>query len=60
MWYGVKQKAVNIESFGPSVSAASKAKALSVRDGLLKGTVHPFTGYFINRMAHWSWQKASA
>jgi basic membrane protein A len=44
MWYGVKQKAVDIESFGPSVSAASKAKALSVRDGILKGTLHPFTG----------------
>lgn len=26
------------------MSAASKAKALSVRDGILKGTLHPFTG----------------
>lgn len=44
IWYGVKQKAVDIESFGPSVSAASKAKALSVRDAILKGTLHPFSG----------------
>lgn len=42
--YGVKQSAVNIENFGPSSTAAMKSKALSVRDGLHKGTIHPFAG----------------
>mgnify|MGYP003515932250 CR=1 FL=1 len=44
MWYGVKQKAVDIESFGPSVPAEAKTKALGVRDAILKGTLHPFAG----------------
>ena len=44
MWYGVKQKAVDIESFGPSVPAAAKTKALSVRDAIQKGSLHPFAG----------------
>lgn len=44
LWYGVKQKAVDIESFGPMVTAGEKKKALAVRDAILKGTLHPFTG----------------
>lgn len=44
MWYGVKQKAVDIESFGPAVPAEAKTKALGVRDAILKGTLHPFAG----------------
>lgn len=44
IWYGVKQKAVDIESFGPSVPANVKASALKVRDSILKGTFHPFSG----------------
>lgn len=44
LWYGVKQDAVNIENFGPSVPASVKTKALSVRDAIHKGTLHPFQG----------------
>ena len=44
LWYGVKQNAVNIENFGVSVPANVKAKAISVRDALHKGTIHPFQG----------------
>jgi basic membrane protein A and related proteins len=44
IWYGVKQKAVSIENFGPGVTEPMKAKALEVQTGLSKGTVHPFTG----------------
>lgn len=44
IWYGVKQKAVDIESFGPSVPANVKASALKVRDSILSGTLHPFSG----------------
>ncbi|QIO05632.1 BMP family ABC transporter substrate-binding protein [Acinetobacter shaoyimingii] len=42
--FGVKEGAVNIENFGPAVSTEQKTKALSVRDALHKGTVHPFAG----------------
>lgn len=44
IWYGVKQDAVNIENFGPSVPANIKASALAVRDAIHKGTRHPFAG----------------
>lgn len=44
IWYGVKQKAVDIENFGPAVTPEIKAKAIAARDGILKGTVHPFAG----------------
>lgn len=43
-WYGVKQDAVNIENFGPSVPANIKASALAVRDAIHNGTRHPFAG----------------
>ena len=44
IWYGVKQGAVAIENFGPSVPAPAKAKALAVQSAIHKGTLHPFTG----------------
>lgn len=44
IWYGVKHDAVKIESFGPSVTAPMKAKALAVQAGLKSGTLHPFKG----------------
>jgi basic membrane protein A len=43
-WYGVKQSAVNIENFGPSVPANVKASALKVRDDIHSGKLHPFSG----------------
>lgn len=42
--YGVKQGAVNIENFGPSITPEMKAKAIAVRNALQKGSLHPFTG----------------
>jgi len=42
--YGVQQGAVNIENFGPSITAEMKAKAITVRNALQKGSLHPFTG----------------
>ena len=42
--FGVKEGAVNIEKFGPAVSADQRAKALAVRDSLKTGAAHPFMG----------------
>jgi basic membrane protein A and related proteins len=42
--YGVKQGAVNIENFGPSTDAATRTKALQVRDQLHAGTLNPWAG----------------
>ncbi len=44
IWYGVKQGAVAIENFGPSVPAPAKAKALAVQSAIAQGTLHPFAG----------------
>ncbi|OUY08106.1 BMP family ABC transporter substrate-binding protein [Acinetobacter populi] len=49
IWYGVRQGAVNIENFGPGVSAAAKTKALAVRDAIQSGKFHPFTGPIYNQ-----------
>lgn len=42
--YGVKESAVNIENFGPEVTANQKSKVLSVRDALHRSRLHPFSG----------------
>ncbi len=44
IWWGVRQGAVDIEDFGPDVLAPVKALALSVRDKIRAGTLHPFAG----------------
>ena len=44
IWYGVKQDAVKIESFGPSVTEPMKTKALGVQTAIANGTLHPFKG----------------
>ncbi len=44
LWYGVKEGAVNIESFGPAVPAPVKALAEERRDAIKAGKLHPFTG----------------
>lgn len=42
--YGVQQNAVNIESFGISTTAPMRNKAITVRNALQKGSIHPFQG----------------
>lgn len=44
IWYGIKQDAVRIESFGPSVPANVKASALAAQTAIHNGTLHPFKG----------------
>lgn len=44
VWYGVKEGAVNIEGFGPDISATAKKLAEERRDALKSGKLHPFTG----------------
>jgi len=44
IWAGVKDGAVNIESFGPSTPADVKKLAEERRDAIKAGKLHPFTG----------------
>jgi basic membrane protein A len=44
VWYGVKEGAVTIGSFGPSTPAEVKKLAEERRDALKAGKLHPFSG----------------
>ncbi|RKT58066.1 nucleoside-binding protein [Azonexus fungiphilus] len=44
IWWGVKEGAVNIDNFGPAVSADLKKLAEQRRDEIKAGKLHPFTG----------------
>jgi simple sugar transport system substrate-binding protein len=44
IWWGVKEGAVNIDNFGPAVSADLKKLAEQRRDDIKAGKLHPFTG----------------
>jgi len=44
IWAGVKEGAVNIESFGPATPADVKKLAEERRDAIKAGKLHPFTG----------------
>ncbi|WP_319002448.1 BMP family ABC transporter substrate-binding protein [Dechloromonas denitrificans] len=44
LWWGVKEGAVNIESFGSAVPAEVKKLAEQRRDDIKAGKLHPFTG----------------
>ena len=44
MWWGVKEGAVNIESFGPAASPEATKIAQERRDAIKAGTLHPFAG----------------
>ena len=44
LWYGVREGAVNIEGFGPAVTAQEKAKVLAVTESMRSGKHTAFTG----------------
>ena len=44
LWLGVKDGAVNIDHFGPTVPADVKKLAEERRDAIKSGKLHPFTG----------------
>jgi basic membrane protein A and related proteins len=44
IWYGLKQKMVTIAPYGPQVTPEVAAAADKVKQAIIDGTLHPFTG----------------
>ena len=49
IWWGLKEGMVKMAPFGDAVSAEARADAEAVRDGIIAGTLHPFTGPIKNQ-----------
>ncbi len=49
IWWGLKEGMVKMAPYGKAVSAEARADADKVRDGIIAGTLHPFTGPIKNQ-----------
>ncbi len=44
IWWGIKEGMVKLAPWGDAMSAEARAAAEATRDGIVAGTLHPFTG----------------
>ncbi len=49
IWWGLKEGMVKMAPYGKAVSAEARADADKVRDGIIAGSLHPFTGPIKNQ-----------
>jgi simple sugar transport system substrate-binding protein len=49
IWWGLKEGLVQMAEYGPAVPEEAAKAADAVRDGIINGTVHPFTGPIVNQ-----------
>ena len=49
IWWGLKEGMVKMAPYGQAVSAQARADADKVRDGIIAGSLHPFTGPIKNQ-----------
>ncbi|MEE8272713.1 MAG: BMP family ABC transporter substrate-binding protein [Alphaproteobacteria bacterium] len=49
IWWGIKEGMVKMAPWGDAVSAEARAAAEATRDGIVAGTLHPFTGPIKNQ-----------
>ncbi len=49
IWWGIKEGMVKMAPWGDAMSAEARAAAEATRDGIVAGTLHPFTGPIKNQ-----------
>lgn len=49
VWYGFKEGMVALADYGPAVTDEAKKDAEATREGIIAGTLHPFTGPIKNQ-----------